>query len=174
MSRESLRFEELQIRQSPGFEREGFTLRGLSPGINLIYGPNGAGKSTTARAVARLLWPALEGADRVSLRGRFRLADAEWNIDLDGSRAQYEREGMQAAAPLLPSSEGHQRYQLSLHDLLRARDEGFAAAVARESAGGYDVRRSGAVLEPRTLVSRRNALNDALIAAFDTYFSAGA
>src|SRR3546814_4971729 len=43
-SRESLRFEELQIRRSPGFEREGFALTELSPGINVIHGPNGAGK----------------------------------------------------------------------------------------------------------------------------------
>lgn len=166
---ESLRFEELHVRRSPGFEQEGFTLVELSPGINLIHGPNGAGKSTTARAVARLLWPVLAGSERVSLRGRFRLAGAEWSVDLDGSRVQYQRDGVQAPAPILPSGEGHQRYHLSLHDLLRVKDEGFAAAVARESAGGYDVRQSGEVIDPRAPVSRRNALSDAVTSARAAY-----
>lgn len=159
---ESLRFEELQVRRSPGFEREGFTLSGLSPGINLIHGPNGAGKSTTARAVAELLWPGSTGGERSSLWGSFRLSGAEWTVDLDGPRVQYRRAGMQASAPSLPPGEGHQRYHLSLHDLLRERDARFAAAIAREMAGGYDVRGSGDVLDARAPVSRRNALNEAL------------
>jgi energy-coupling factor transporter ATP-binding protein EcfA2 len=165
----SLRFEELQIRRSPGFEREGFTLSGLSAGINLIHGPNGAGKSTTARAVAELLWPGVAGGARSSLRGRFQLSDVEWSVDLDGPRVQYRRAGAQADVPPLPPGDGHQRYHLSLHDLLRERDTGFAAAIAREMAGGYDVRHCGEVLEPRAPVSRRNSLNEALDSAREDY-----
>ena len=48
---ERLWFERLELERLPGLERGGFTLDGLSPGVNVIHGPNGSGKTTTARAI---------------------------------------------------------------------------------------------------------------------------
>ena len=162
MTGDPLWFEELRLRRMPGFETEGFTLAGLSPGINLIHGPNGSGKSTTARAIARLLWPSLAQAERVSLSGRFRLGGAEWEVEVEGGRGVHRRGGAECPAPVLPPMEGHERYRLSLHDLLRERDESFASAIVHESAGGYNVRRAAEALEPREIRNRRTAEQEAL------------
>ena len=155
MTRVPLRFEEIRVRRAPGFEREGFTIPALSPGVNLVHGPNGVGKSTTARAVARLLWPSLDVGGRVVLAGRMRLGEERWEVEVDGERVAWLAEGAPAAPPRLPTPEGHRRYHLSLHDLLLEADDDFAAAIAREAAGGYDVRGSGEVLSPRLPSGRR-------------------
>lgn len=162
MKGEPLRFEELRIRRMPGFENDGFTLRALAPGINLIHGPNGSGKSTTARAIARLLWPVQRDGERISLAGHFRLGAAEWSVDIDGSRIVHQQEGAPTSPPMLPAGEDHKRYHLSLHDLLHEKDASFARAIVLESAGGYDVRATGSVLEPREVPTRRTALNEEL------------
>jgi energy-coupling factor transporter ATP-binding protein EcfA2 len=161
----ALWFEEVGIVRVPGFEKEGFTLCGLSPGINLVHGPNASGKTTTARALERLLWPRLPKGERFAITGRFRLSGAEWRVDVDGSRVAYQREGHETSGPILPAMEDHHRYRLSLHDLLHERDQSFARAVVRETAGGYDVRAAGAVLQPREGASRRTAEREALARA---------
>lgn len=162
MSGESLRFEEIRIRRTPGFEREGFTLGALCAGVNLVHGPNGSGKSTTARAMARLLWPGDGDRERVSLSGKYRLGEEEWEVEVDGGRELHRRAGRDAPPPVLPPASDQQRYRLSLHDLLHERDMNFARAVVRESAGGYDLNAAGAVLEPRSAPPRRSAAQEEL------------
>lgn len=156
MKRESLVVQEMAIHRAPGFERGGFTISDLSPGINLVYGPNGVGKSTTARAVAQLLWPSLTQGERISLTGRGALAERGWAVDVDGGRADWQVDGVGGSAPRLPSADAHRRYRLALHDLLQERDSDFAAVILRESAGGYDVRAHSESLGARMPSARRH------------------
>lgn len=139
MSTDALRFEAVTLRRMPGFPRGGFELRGLSPGVNIVYGPNASGKTTTATALNELLWPGVTRRTNVSVIGRYQVGDADWHVDLEAGRARHQRNGNDAAPPTLPAAEARDRYNLALHDLLRERDVGLAEAVARELAGGYDV-----------------------------------
>jgi len=55
--------------------RSGFTLKGFSEGVNIIYGPNEAGKTTMMEAVRAALFGFLDG--RVSTRNRYELAGGQ-------------------------------------------------------------------------------------------------
>lgn len=136
-------FERLELRRLPGFPRAGFTLDALSPGINLIYGPNGSGKSSTARAMAALLWPE-SARGREELFARLQVGDEAWAAEVDGDFRSWQRGGAASPAPPLPPAEVRDRYFLALPDLLRADDRNFAAAIAKESLGGYDIRAAAA------------------------------
>lgn len=132
--------EELDIVRAPGFESGGFEVDGLSPGVNLVYGPNAAGKTTTVESILHLLWPD-HANNNDQLVGHFALDEESWRVDVDGGSASYQRNGLDADGPSLPSPDQRDRYRLSLHDLLQqdTRNESFAETIAQESAGGYDV-----------------------------------
>lgn len=138
-ARPQFALERLEIRRMPGFRRQGFTLDGLSEGINVIYGPNGAGKTTTARAIEALLWPneAFQPGD--ALFGRFRLGNERWTVELEDTRQVWQRHGRPAERPSFPGELARHRYRLSLTELLHVDDAAFAGQIVRESAGGYDV-----------------------------------
>lgn len=154
-----LAFERLVIRRMPGFPSGGITLDGLSPGINVVYGPNASGKTTTARALHAALWPRT-APERASLMAAFRLGGEEWMVDLDAGRARYQQDGRDAHEPALPGAETRDRYALSLHELITAEDAQLAAAIARESAGGYDLAAAADALKFHTPTARtaRNEL----------------
>lgn len=135
-----LAFERLAVRRMPGFEEGGFTLEGLSPGVNVIHGPNASGKTTAGRALRLLLWPGAGGGE-ASLAAALDLGGERWEIDLDRDRVRHRRQGEPASPPPLPPADAADRYSLALHELLQphVRGEELAAAVAREAAGGYDL-----------------------------------
>jgi hypothetical protein len=135
-----LAFERVSIRRMPGFEAGGFTLDGLSPGVNVVHGPNESGKTTAGRAMRLLLWPG-SGEAEVSIAAVLAVAGERWEIDLDRDRVRYRQDGAPSGPPPLPPADAADRYALALHDLLQAdaRGEDLAAAVAREAAGGYDL-----------------------------------
>ncbi|HLE85295.1 MAG TPA: hypothetical protein VJG13_13225, partial [Thermoanaerobaculia bacterium] len=140
-----LAFERVEIRRVPGFERGGFELRALSPGVNLIQGPQAAGKSTTGRVLAGLLWPddrvGLGSWNEVSVSATARLDGRRWEIDAAHTRPRYQEEGEPRERLPVPGGELSDRYSLALHDLLQAgADDGsFARLISRELAGGFDV-----------------------------------
>src|SRR5690606_38128243 len=70
---------------------------------------------------------------------------------LDAGRVDVQRDGRDGHAPKLPSPELCHRYRLSLHELLDASEGGsrFAAEIARQSAGGYDLAAAAGALEYR-------------------------
>lgn len=133
-----LAFKQLEIRRMPGFPRGGFTLGDLSPGINVIYGPNGSGKSTSARAMHALLWPD-QSHGNVELYSVMSLGDEIRTASLEFGHIEWQRAGSVVSPPPLPPADGKDRYMLELIRLLVAEDESFAAAIAKESMGGYDV-----------------------------------
>ncbi|HET7560513.1 MAG TPA: AAA family ATPase, partial [Limnochordia bacterium] len=139
-----LAFSRLEVRRMPGFSRGGFALDNLSPGLNVVFGPNGAGKTTTARALQALLWP--DGSPRAEVWGRFRFAGGDWVVEAAGAVQRWQRDGGPAASPVALSAEARHRYRLALADLLQKHDGDLAAAIVRETVGGYDVARAVAEL----------------------------
>jgi uncharacterized protein YhaN len=139
-----LRFTSVNIRRMPGFET-GFRLASLQPGINVVYGPNASGKTTSVTALNAVLWPKRAPA-RAEVTTHFTLGDSSWLIDLIGDSRQCQKDGRPHDPPPLPPVEGSERYTLSLHSLLRVDDAPFAMAIARETAGGYDIAAAAQVL----------------------------
>lgn len=137
---DSARINELDIVRAPGFEKGGFRLEDLSPGINLIHGPNAAGKTTTAASIEKVLWPDTTD-DGEQLVGHLSLNGDQWRVDVTNGVAEYQCNGQDTTSPNLPSLDHRDRYRLSLHDLLQqdTRNESFAETIERESAGGYDL-----------------------------------
>lgn len=143
----SLVLEKLEVRRFPGFQRLGFTLQGLSPGINIIVGPNGSGKSTIIRAFLQLLKSG-SASGEASLRAELRLGDSHWLVELDPSQHRWQRDGRPAERPAWPDGAQLQRYCLSLTELLQATERGgeFVAHIIKESSGGYDLEAAAAAL----------------------------
>jgi len=140
MSSDPLIFEEINIRQAPGFDREQLLVDEIVDGVNVVHGPNAAGKTTLATAIEWLLWPDIS-PDRVTVGGRVRRNDDNWEVDVDHGRGGYRQDGADVSGPTRPPAAERDRYRLALHDLLQAdTDNGsFANVVQRESAGGYDI-----------------------------------
>jgi DNA repair protein SbcC/Rad50 len=150
----ALHVERLRVERMPGIRDGGFVLEGLAPGLTLVHGPNGSGKSTTARALEALLWPRAAAPADALLAGAFRLDGVRWEVDVAAGSIRYQCDGREAGSPPLPPDEARDRYRLSMHELLAADDAGFARAVARESAGGYDLLAAARALDPRRTASR--------------------
>ncbi len=143
MSKKSLKMRAVKIEKAPGFRDGGFAVDNLCDGVNIIYGPNASGKTTFSRAIFTLLWP--EDNERtMNLLADFVLAGEPWRAEVEGTRYSYTREGEPVTEPLIPAVEMSDRYLLSLHEMLQAdtRGRGFAEAVQRETAGGYDLRKA--------------------------------
>lgn len=138
--------DRLDIRQFAGVSPDSaFTLKDLSPGINIIYGPNGCGKSTTARAIQALLWPkpSTEYRDIAAIVRR----NAEsWQLSCRGREVQSFVNGHAGPLPQWTSAETRNRYHWSLQNLLRDHDEDLARQIAREMAGGIDFQKLAADL----------------------------
>ncbi len=155
MNAPRLRLDRIAVRHMPGFRRtaDAFDVEGLSPGLNLIHGPNGCGKTTLARAIQALFWPP-DDAPSCTVEGTLACDGTDWRIEVDGSRRSCSRDGKPADPPALPGSEWARCYTLALQDLLRVDDHDFAAAMAREAAGGYSVAAASEALHLRPGPSR--------------------
>ncbi|MFW5982308.1 MAG: AAA family ATPase [Candidatus Brocadiia bacterium] len=157
MSDDSLLLRRIDVRRAPGFEHDGPRAEELADGINIIYGANASGKTTLSRAIMAVLWPS-RADERMEVRGRFELGDEQWEVQVRGSQAGYQRGGLDSDRPSLPSSDQRDRYRLSLHDLLQkdTRNRRFAEVVMRESAGGYDVPAAAEATGVRSNPTRAN------------------
>ena len=137
----SLLLTQLHVRRTPGIDSP-YILGDLCAGVNIVYGPNGSGKTTTARAMEAALWPSHAAHDRLSVSARYTLHGVVYSVELDAGHVSVQCDGNDGNAPKLPAPELRSRYRLSLHELLGASDNGedFAAEIARQSAGGYDLK----------------------------------
>lgn len=146
--RAGLHLSEITVRRTPGITHE-FTLRELSPGINIVYGPNASGKTTTAQIIRGILWrdALLNDAQdaawrRAEFTGRYHLDGQDWLLHAEGSYRRCQCNGADASEPVSASDNVRRRYLLTLHDLLQQDSEAgsdLAAAILRESVGGYDL-----------------------------------
>jgi uncharacterized protein YhaN len=140
MTKDPVTIEELDIVRAPGFTSEGFSVDGVSDGINIVHGPNAAGKTTIARCIEWLFWP--DSADtHATVNGNLSLNGEAWRVELHNGHPSYQQDGQDANGPNLPPTDHRDRYRLSLHDLLQqeTQNETFAETIERESAGGYDL-----------------------------------
>ncbi len=157
--------ERVALHRVRGIARgEGFSLDGLSEGVNVIHGPNGCGKTTTALAIQALLWPGRTGLDRPSLDGRLSLDAEEWTVSLDAGQATCSRDGSEAGLPSLGPPEHRKRYLLALDELIAGDDADFARRVGELALGG-DVRKAaerlGGKARPSLARSAVEAFRDA-------------
>jgi DNA repair exonuclease SbcCD ATPase subunit len=136
----------LLVRRTPGIEAP-FELNDLCAGVNIVYGPNGSGKTSSARAMEAALWPSHVDHRKLGVSARYTLDGVVLGIELDAGHVSVQVDGRDGHAPLLPAPELRSRYRLPLHELLDASEHGrdFAAEIAKQSAGGYDL--AGAAAE---------------------------
>ena len=147
MSENSLHLETIEIVRAPGFESGGFAVDDLSAGVTIVHGPNAAGKTTMCRAIHELLWPgAVE--PNCDLVGHYRLNGSSWLVETRRGNGSHQADGEPETPPSLPPADERDRYVLSLHELLDddTRNESFADAIERETAGGYDVQAAASTL----------------------------
>jgi hypothetical protein len=163
--REALRIDEVSIREMAGIE-EPFTLGPIGPGITVIHGPNAVGKSRAAEALQSIIWPDRADAG-AHIRGQLSLGNKAWSVAARFGRPRWDHDGVStgaAPASYAPPSQ-HDRYLLTLHDLLQADNRGFAELIQRESAGGYDLpsarRALGVATPPRSGAARERKDLDA-------------
>jgi uncharacterized protein YhaN len=138
MTRRPSAIKRLDVRRMPGFRLQGFQVKDLSPGINVIHGPNASGKTTLANAIKATLWPttAPSGAETDAT---IQVKDATFNVRHEGRTTRWLKDGESHEPPVLPPADASDRYVLCLHELLGAEGDGdrFARTVMEESAGGY-------------------------------------
>ncbi|MFN3597138.1 MAG: hypothetical protein ACK41D_07690 [Rubricoccaceae bacterium] len=135
-----LAFRYLDVRSFYGYAHPGLALRKAEPGLNVVFGPNGQGKTTLARALQGVLWPETVRPFRPSLEAAFETGAASWHVAFDAGEARYQRDGADADRLALPDALHRACFHLPLTDLLLDDDTAFADAIARDAAGGVDLR----------------------------------
>ena len=138
-----MKLRKLSIRRMPGFEEKGFELVGLSDELNVITGPNASGKTTACRAIQGLLWPeTLSGVSPVSLVGEWAEDGETLSVELEGPNSTWQRNGLPSEMPPLPGPHVAGCFTVTIDDLFAGSktDTGLAERVAREMAGGYDLK----------------------------------
>ena len=139
-----MRLCRLQIARLPGIE-PGFTLADFAPGINVVAGPNASGKSSLVRALRAALYREEFRHAGVHVEAAF--ADGDGGGTLAalriGDDLHWQHDGTATEAPALPERRFLSCYTLGVEDLLDAAhetDTEIAERLARELAGGYDLR----------------------------------
>lgn len=139
-----MKLRSLHIARLPGIQ-PGFTLDGLAPGINVVVGPNASGKSSLLRALRATLYAEEEQRAGIHVQASFDDEDGEGTLTAlrIGDNLQWQRDGRPVEPPLLPERRLLACYTLGVEDLLDANsstDAAIADKLARELAGGYDLR----------------------------------
>ncbi len=137
-----MKLESLKIDQLPGIN-PGFSLKGFSPGINIITGPNAVGKSSLIRALVYLICePTREDPSALALNAAFEDEAVKWTVRRTAGEVAWERDGRPTEPPLLPDRDQLHCYMLSMEDLLEVdtRDARLEMELRRALAGGFDLK----------------------------------
>lgn len=137
-----MRLESLDIQRLPGVQ-PGFRLEAVDPGVNVVVGPNAAGKSSLLRALRAVLYAQEQRQAGVYVEAT--LVDAQGRLEAHrrGNELYWTRDGVRIDPPLLPDHRFLACYTLRIEDLLDAQhatEQAIGAHLARELAGGYDLR----------------------------------
>ena len=141
MKTPALSFAEINIREMPGFEGGGFEIRGIAPGMNIIYGPNASGKSSLSRAMGLLLRCSAESTEGASLTGKLMVDGEILLIDYKPGKIVTQQNGIPVPTQSMVPESVEDRYILSLADLLHDDAEAgeLTKKILREASGGYDL-----------------------------------
>ena len=161
----------LRIDRMPGFPVSGFTLNGLSPGINILHGPNGAGKTTAGRAIQGLFWPDAN-LKHARVTGDVLIQGQLHTLVLEDGYSRDTAEGRTPGELGAPPADTRDRYRLAFHDLIAGDNADFAEYILRESVGGYDIAAAGRALGFRPEVQRPDKKRNAVKAAQEVYRAA--
>jgi len=164
MSKLNLRFKSLTVDNARGIQRkQGFCCDDLSQ-INIIYGSNGVGKSTAGLALMALLSPA-EGklGEDCNVSGVIELGKQRYDLSVDGKAGKAFLGSEATAYPSFSSADQLTRYRLALDELIQSDDYEFAAIIAKETRGGFDLEKIVSQrkynLRPTTPRSRQDQLD---------------
>ena len=145
----------LTVREAPGLP-DAFSIDTLSTGVVLVHGPNGVGKSTTARIIQRLLWADAKQHLRSRASATFTVDGVLHSAYRDREDLVLRRDGTPVSSLDLPPWSDHDRYLLSLHDLIVPANgtDAFARHIASLSQGGFQFDKAAATIgvreKPRT------------------------
>ena len=163
MSKLSLLFRSLSVNNALGIQRKrGFCCDDLAQ-INIIYGSNGVGKSTAGLALMALLSPANgKLGEACDISGVIELGQQRYDLSVDGKVGKAFLGSEASDYPSFNSTDQLTRYRLALDELIQSDDVEFAAIIARETRGGFDleevVSRRKYTLRPITPSSRQTQL----------------
>jgi hypothetical protein len=133
-------FKSLTVSKARGIRRKGgFCCDGLAQ-INIIYGCNGIGKSTAGLALMTLLDPASSklGED-CDVSGVIELGQERYDLSVDGKVGKAVLGSEASTYPRFSSADQLTRYRLALDELIQSDDFEFAAIIAKETRGGFDL-----------------------------------
>ena len=140
MSKLNLLFKSLTVSKARGIRRKGGFCCDELAQINIIYGSNGVGKSTAGLALMTLLDPAggKLGED-CDISGVIELGQQRYDLSVDGKVGKAFLGSEEDTYPSFSSADQLTRYRLALDELIQSDDFEFAAIIAKETRGGFDL-----------------------------------
>lgn len=130
----------LELDRLPGIPRP-FVLDGFGGGATLVHGPNASGKSSTRRALKQLLFEP-ESDPEIALTAHFEDEHGSLRANLSRGKVTWFRGSKEVARPVLPPRGRADSFAVGVRELLDDggdAERGFAQAVARQMAGGYEL-----------------------------------
>jgi energy-coupling factor transporter ATP-binding protein EcfA2 len=154
-----MKLKKLALHKLPGLQRS-FELDDLSPGLNVIIGPNASGKTSICQAIRRLLWPnSVKHLLHAEIYSEWSHNQECFTIAVkDGQLAPQVSQSGQCLLNRLPEEAILFCFSITIDELFDGKDLDFAQRIAREIAGGCDLKLAQNDLTPA--VSPRAALKE--------------